>query len=214
MFIVLEGSDACGKSTIAQHLVEELKALGHEVVHTREPGGSPYAEEVRTLVLSSKGLAANTQMLLFFSARLDHIEKTVRPAIEAGKIVVCERYVDSSYAYQVSGSGGSEYLFKHLEDHLETEIKPNYIFFLDVSLENMIKRLGLRKDGGELDEIEKKFTDTGSFFWRVREGFLKRREMRKDLFKIINANQELDAVKQEFTRWAKVIHEVQGTDNC
>ncbi|WP_411839651.1 dTMP kinase [Paracoccus sp. ME4] len=100
MFITLEGGDGCGKSTQARLLAETLRSAGHEVVLTREPGGSPGAERIRSLVLQDDTLSPESTLLLFTAARRDHVENTIRPALAAGKIVICDRYVDSSRVYQ------------------------------------------------------------------------------------------------------------------
>jgi len=101
-FITFEGGDGCGKSTQAKLLVEALREKGYDVVHTREPGGSSGAEEIRSLILTGDAdrWSPETELLLFNAARRDHLERTIKPALEAGKVVICDRFVDSSRVYQ------------------------------------------------------------------------------------------------------------------
>lgn len=133
LFIVIEGGEGAGSTTVAQKVVE---ALGWSAVYTREPGGSPYAEKIRELVLSdhAKHSDAETQFALFWAARRDHVQKTIKPAIESGKIVICDRFDSSTYAYQIVAQDKKqlEPLFWSMREHMLGEVIPDVYLLLDV----------------------------------------------------------------------------------
>jgi dTMP kinase len=175
-FITFEGGEGSGKSTQAQLLAERLKAQGVNGVLTREPGGSPFAEQVRTLILDPAVAphSALAEALLFYAARTDHLEKTIRPALLAGYWVVCDRFSDSTRVYQCEAGGLPLEVFKALETHVVKLTYPDLTFILDVPAEVGLTRATTRRlaqamTGGDPDAFEKRELE---FHERLRAGYL------------------------------------------
>jgi dTMP kinase len=165
-FITIEGGEGAGKSTQARHLSARLEAAGIAVVRTREPGGAPGAEKLRNLLLSGEiDWSPRAETLLHFAARAEHVERTIRPALEAGTWVVCDRFSDSTMAYQGWGLGVDRTEISTLTRLLA--FPPDLTLVLDVSVETSLKRLATR--GEAADRYERLGAD---FFARLREGFL------------------------------------------
>ena len=165
-FITLEGGEGAGKSTQATHLAERLRAAGHAVLQTREPGGAPGAEILRHLLLSGEvewSLLAET--LLHFAARAEHVERVIRPALEAGTWVVCDRFYDSTMVYQGLAQSGDLGGIAALSAMMD--LRPDLTLILDVDVPTALARLRAR--GTAADRYERL---GASFFARVREGFL------------------------------------------
>ena len=164
-FITLEGGEGAGKTTQARLLSDALCQSGIATLRTREPGGSPGAEVLRTLLLSGQvAWAPQAETLLHFAARADHVARTVRPALEAGMWVICDRFYDSTMAYQGYGQGADRDLIRAQIDLLG--IRPDLTLVLDVSASVTATRL--RGRGGESDRYEREDT---TFHARVNEGF-------------------------------------------
>ncbi|NBX10041.1 MAG: dTMP kinase, partial [Marivivens sp.] len=166
--ITFEGIDGSGKSTQAKMLVERLRAKGHDVIHTREPGGSVGAEEIRQLILTgdTDRWSPETEILLFTAARRDHLEKTIRPALEAGQIVVCDRFADSTRIYQGATRGDLRTKVDQLHDLMIGQ-EPDLTFIIDMDPAIALARGLARPDA------EARFEDFGlSFQETVRHGFL------------------------------------------
>ena len=165
MFIVLEGPDGSGKSTQTRLLVESLRAAGKTVVQTREPGGTPAAEAIRNLVLSPEftGLDSRTEALLFAGARAEHVANVILPALERGEVVVCDRYIDSSIAYQGIGRDLGVDRIRDLSLWATGGVVPDLTIVLD-----MDAAVGLSRVGNELDRLEQ---EPQGFHDRVRKAF-------------------------------------------
>ncbi len=166
MFITLEGGEGAGKSTQARLLAEHLRGLGREVLLTREPGGAPGAERLRELLLSGEiawSLPAET--LLHFAARAEHVARTIGPALDAGGIVVCDRFANSTMAYQGYAQGGDRKTIATLTDLLG--LRPDLTLVLDLDVPAGLARLAAR--GTAADRYERLGE---AFFARVRDGFL------------------------------------------
>jgi dTMP kinase len=153
-FIALEGGEGAGKSTQARLLAEALRARGIEVLVTREPGGTPGAEAIRELLLEppGEGWQPTAEALLFAAARADHVERAIRPALEAGRWVICDRFLDSSRAYQGGGGGLADEAIIELHRIGSAGLLPDLTVLLEVSPDEAAARLG-RRDGGESDAI-------------------------------------------------------------
>ena len=165
MFITLEGGEGAGKSTQARLLAARLRAAGRDVLETREPGGAPGAEVLRTLLLAGEidwSLPAET--LLHFAARAEHVERTIRPALAAGRVVVCDRFYDSTMAYQGHAQGGDRAAIAALSAMLG--LRPDVTLVLDLDIPAALTRLAAR--GGAADRYERL---GAAFFARVRDGF-------------------------------------------
>ena len=169
-FITFEGGEGAGKSTHSKLLAERLQAAGIEVVMTREPGGSPGAEIIRHIVLSgaAKPLGAETETMLFSSARDDHLHITIRPALERGAWVLCDRFADSTRVYQGIVGEVDLRLIKELERITVGETVPDLTFVLDVPAKVGLKRAGQRRGSGNADRFESEALD---FHEKLRAGF-------------------------------------------
>jgi dTMP kinase len=167
-FITLEGGDGAGKTTLARNLAADLRAKGRDVVVTREPGGSPGADEIRKLIVEGPPdrWSSLSEALLFSAARNDHLERTIRPALARGAWVICDRYLDSTIAYQVIGRGLPEAVFAALRDLIGAQ-SPDLTLVLDIDPAIGLKRAAAR--GGPQGRYE---AIAEAFHARVRQGFL------------------------------------------
>src|SRR5690625_1017965 len=182
LFITLEGIDGTGKSTQARLLAERLQGEGRETVLTREPGGAPGAEEIRGLLLSGDPgrWSPETEILLFTAARRDHVERTLRPALERGALVICDRYVDSTRAYQ--GSAGLRELVDRLHE-LTIGLDPDLTLVLDMDADSAARRAAARATPGE-DRFKRKGRQTG-----LRREFLALAAAEPERCHVVNADQ-------------------------
>jgi dTMP kinase len=197
-FITLEGGEGAGKSTQLKRLGERLRAFGLEVVATREPGGSPGAEAIRELVLNGAAdrWSAVTETLLMYAARRDHIERVIEPALVRGAWVVCDRFADSTRAYQGAGGGTDPALIAALEAQVLGETRPDLTLIFDIPPETGLERAQAR--GGEM-----RFESKGlAFHQRLREGFLAIARAEPGRCALIDASGSIDAV--EAAVWAAV----------
>jgi dTMP kinase len=189
-FITFEGIDGSGKSTQAGRLADALRATGQDVVLTREPGGSPGAEEIRRLVLEGDPdrWSAETEILLFTAARRDHMERLILPALSAGRVVICDRFADSTRMYQGLSRGDLRALVDTLHD-LMIGREPDLTLLID-----MDPALGLQR-ARQRQGSEERFEDFGPDLQRkMREGFLDLAHEFKDRFRVIDGNRPIDAV--------------------
>ena len=192
-FISVEGVEGAGKSTNIALLVERLQSAGLQVVRTREPGGTPFAEAVRELLLAprSEPVDATAELLLMFAARAQHLNSLIKPALAQGKWVVCDRFTDATYAYQ---GGGRELGFAAvavLEKLVQGEFRPHHTLFLDVPTRQGMARVASR---GTPDRFEQ---EREAFFERVRNSYLQLIAADPDRFILIDASQSLDLVQRD-----------------
>jgi len=188
-FVTLEGGEGAGKSTVLAALRDTLQATGAEVVCTREPGGTPLAEQIRGLLLDThhEPPAPVTELLLMFAARAQHVRETLLPALQRGAWVVSDRFTDASYAYQGAGRGGDASFIAELERRA-VGIVPALTLLLDVPVDVGLQRARGR---GVTDRIEGERED---FFERVRAGYLARAAAEPERFRVVDATQSIDAV--------------------
>lgn len=204
-FISLEGGEGAGKTSAISALRDQLQARGHEVVLTREPGGTPLAERIRELVLQPQGetLTAETELLLVFAARAQHVNRVIRPALQRGAFVVSDRFTDSSYAYQGEGRGLDTAWIAELERQV-VGLKPGLTLLLDLD----VREGRARTAGRDLwpDRIESEQDD---FFERVRQGFRKRAAAEPQRFRLIDAGQTPEqvgaAVRDALWQWLETL---------
>ena len=192
LFITFEGGEGVGKSTQVRRLAARLQAAGCEVVMTREPGGSPGAEAIRNLVLngSADRWSPVTETLLMYASRRDHIERTLRPALERGAVVLCDRYADSTRAYQGAAGGADPALISALETFILEDVRPARTLIFDLDPE-----LGLARALGRPD-AEARFESKGlDFHRRLREGFLAIARAEPERCRIIDAAGDPDQVE-------------------
>jgi dTMP kinase len=200
-FITFEGGEGAGKSTQIDRLKTRLVQLAQPVLVTREPGGSPHAEEIRAFILGghAKHLGPFAEALLFAAARIDHLDKTIVPALKGGTHVLCDRFADSTRAYQGSVGNIDERLIGHLERVTLQGIKPDLTFILDLPAEVGLARAGERRAGrGEgADRFE---GEDVSFHQSLRQAFLAIARRDPQRCAVINADQAPDEV--EAAIWA------------
>lgn len=193
LFISFEGIDGSGKSTQVKRLAAHLEACGHDVVLTREPGGSPGAEEIRALVLQGDPdrWSAETEILLFTAARRDHLERTIRPALEAGKIVICDRFADSTRMYQGLSRGDLRSTVDDLH-RLMIGIEPDLTILIDMDPAEGLARAKGRQGN------EERFEDFGTELQaQMRAGFLALAEEFSDRYVTINGARDVEAVASD-----------------
>jgi dTMP kinase len=188
-FISLEGIDGAGKSTHLDGIAESLRARGKEVVVTREPGGTPLGEKLRTLLLSHP-MHIETETLLMFAARREHIAQVVEPALAAGRWVVSDRFTDATYAYQGAGGGIPRERIAALERWVQGALRPDLTIIFDAPVEVARARLG----EGRSDRFEQ---EGPRFFERVRDGYLERAVAEPDRIRVVNASRTQAEVKEE-----------------
>ena len=188
-FITLEGGEGAGKSTVLAALREVLHETGSEVVSTREPGGTPLAEQIRGLLLDThhETPTIDTELLLMFAARAQHVRETILPALERGAWVISDRFTDASYAYQGAARGGDRLFIAELERRV-VGIAPALTLLLDVPVAIGLQRARGR---GAADRIEGERDD---FFERVREGYLARADAEPGRFRVVDATQSPQSV--------------------
>ncbi len=189
-FITIEGVEGVGKSTNISYIESFLEARDIEFVSTREPGGTALAERIRDVLLdkAESSMDPMTELLLMFAARKQHTEEMIKPALARGKWVICDRYTDSSYAYQGGGRGLDSKIISKIEKLTLGGFKPDLTIVLDLPVKKGLARAGNR---GELDRFE---LETENFFKRVRATFLARAKTHKR-YHVINASRSLNAVQ-------------------
>ena len=195
LFVTFEGIDGSGKSTQARRLAERLREAGHEVVLTREPGGSAGAEEIRKLVLEGDPdrWSAETEILLFTAARRDHLERTIEPALAAGKVVICDRFADSTRMYQGMSRGDLRGLVDQLHS-LMIAREPDLTLLID-----MDPNTGLSRAKGR-QGTEERFEDFGpALQQQMRAGFLALADEYATRFRVVDGNRNMDSVAQDVT---------------
>jgi dTMP kinase len=193
LFLTFEGIDGSGKSTQAKRLASALQSAGHDVVLTREPGGSPGAEEIRRLVLEGDPdrWSAETEILLFTAARRDHLERTILPALGAGKVVICDRFADSTRMYQGLSRGDLRPVVDQLHS-LMIGREPDLTLLIDMDPE-----IGLSRAKGR-QGTEERFEDFGVDLQRkMRAGFLSLADEFSQRFRVIDGAQPMDAIAAE-----------------
>jgi dTMP kinase len=188
MFITFEGPDFSGKSTQAALLVEWLRGEGHEVIATREPGGTPIGEAIRDVVLHGLEMGAWAEAALFASARAEHVERVIRPALERGAWVVCDRYVDSSLAYQGIGRGLGVDAVLALNNAVTGGLLPDRTFVLLLAAD-----AAARRGGTELDRIER---EDVAFRSVVAEGYRELAELFPERVVALNATRPIDEIAE------------------
>jgi len=192
-FITIEGIEGVGKSTCVAFIEECLTLHELDFIMTREPGGTPVAEDIRQILLHihEETLAADAELLLMFAARAQHIATLVNPALAAGKWVVSDRFTDASFAYQGGGRGIPSERIAVLESWVQAELRPDMTILLDAPVDIALERAKLRSSP---DRIE---SETHVFFERVRQAYLARAEQDPDRFRVVDATQALTVVQTE-----------------
>ncbi len=192
MFITLEGVDGAGKSSHLNWLEAWFTARGRQVRMTREPGGTAVGEQLRNMVLHQP-MHAETEALIMFAARREHIEQVIRPALAAGEVVISDRFTDASFAYQSGGRGLPEARLAVLEDWVHADLQPDLTFLFDLAPEIAAQRLSSARAP---DRFEREQSD---FHVRVRAAYLRRAEQFSARIKIIDGSCSLEQVRQQLS---------------
>ena len=194
--ITLEGIEGAGKSSHMQFIAGKLQHADKDVLLTREPGGTELGEGIREFLLkkNEEAMFGETELLLMFAARAQHVQQIILPAMTEGKVVVCDRFTDSSYAYQGGGRGISIEKIHQLESWVLSGFKPDLTLLLDLSVETGLSRAKAR---GEADRFE---IETVNFFQNARDTYLKIAQDEPDRVKIINAEQNLETVQSSILK--------------
>lgn len=204
LFITLEGPEGAGKSTNREYLAERLREQGIDVLLTREPGGTPLAERIRELLLdpSDEPMAADTELLLVFAARAQHLQQVIRPALARGCVVLCDRFTDATYAYQGGGRGLSVERIAQLEQFVQGELRPDLTLIFDLPVEIGLARAAAR---GRLDRFEQ---EGRGFFEAVREAYLQRAAQAPQRYRVLDAGQSLAQVQADIDTLLPTLLEV------
>jgi len=192
LFITLEGIEGAGKSTHMDYIAGLLKSSGRKILCTREPGGTDTGNELRNILLFRKSgyqISEQTELLLMFAARQQHLDEVIRPALKAGKIVLCDRFTDSTYAYQGGGRKIKPEVIKQLANVVHPDIKPDLTLLFDLPVRQGLERVNKRSkpDSFESEEI--------AFFERVRKTYLKIAKAEPRRIKVIDAGKDMETVQ-------------------
>ena len=191
-FITVEGTEGVGKSTSMAFIEQWIKNSGQELIVTREPGGTVLGEKLRNVLLDAKeqSMSDDTELLLMFAARAQHLHEVIQPALDAGKWVLCDRFTDSTYAYQGGGRGIDTSRISQLEQWVQGDRRPDMTIVLDLPVEEGLVRAGKRStpDRFELEKHE--------FFNKVRDTFLARASSNPDRYKVVDASPSIEEVQQ------------------
>lgn len=195
MFITFEGSEGSGKTTQTKLLAKALQKKGFDVLHTYEPGGTKISEKIRKILLENVNAQMSdlTELFLYLSARAQHVAEVIKPALTQGKIVICDRFIDATLAYQGYGRGLNKKLIQKLNSLVSQDIKPELTILLDIDpVEGLQKAIRLHK-GGQGDRIEQEEIE---FHQRIRLGYLKIGKQDPQRVKIIPAKKNIDEIHQ------------------
>lgn len=207
MFITLEGPEGAGKSTNRDYLAERLREQGLSVCLTREPGGTPLAERIREILLAptDEPMAVDTELLLMFAARAQHLQTVILPALARGEVVLCDRFTDATYAYQGGGRNVPFERISLLESFVQGELRPDLTLVFDLPVEVGLARAAAR---GRLDRFEQ---EQRSFFEAVRSTYLARAAAQPHRYQVLDAAQSLAAVQQVLDTWLpKIVERARG----
>lgn len=193
LFITIEGIEGAGKSTVIEFIRSYLSSKQVNLLVTREPGGTEIAEAIRLVLLDyyEESMAEDTELLLMFASRAQHIAQVIKPGVEAGQIILSDRFTDASFAYQGGGRGISKERIEKLEEWVQGGLRPDVTLLLDVSAEVGLNRIQNRQDAP--DRIEQEEIE---FFERVRQCYLDRSKQYPDQYYVIDASCSLDEVKR------------------
>jgi dTMP kinase len=191
-FITVEGTEGVGKSTNMAFIENWLKNAGKELVITREPGGTVLGEKLRAVLLDAKeqAMCDDTELLLMFAARAQHIHEVIKPALDAGKWVLCDRFTDATYAYQGGGRGIDMSRIAQLEQWVQADLRPDMTIILDLPVKIGLERAG-KRSAPDRFELEKH-----DFFNKVRKTYLERAAAQPQRYQVIDASPSISVVQQ------------------
>lgn len=194
-FLTIEGTEGVGKSTNLAFVRDWLHAKGIDVVVTREPGGTPLAEEIRAMLLTKRAEPVDeaAELLLVFAARAQHLAQVIKPALARGTWVLSDRFTDATYAYQGGGRGLRKDVINQLETLVQGSVRPDLTLILDIDIKVGLDRA---RERGELDRFE---SETVEFFERVRAAYHERAAIAPERYALVNAGQPLEKVQQDIS---------------
>ncbi|MBL7003485.1 MAG: dTMP kinase [Gammaproteobacteria bacterium] len=192
-FLTLEGGEGCGKTTNLNYIADYLRSNGVNLITTREPGGTEISEKIRSLLLDKNNvdIHADTELLMMFAARAQHLQQKILPAINNGQWVLSDRFTDSTFAYQGAGRGIEVKKIEALEQWVQAGFTPDKTFILDLPIEVGMERAAKR---AELDRFE---SEKHEFFNHVRQGFLQRAKQNPSVYSVIDATGDLKSVQHK-----------------
>ncbi len=196
IFITLEGIEGAGKSTHMSFLEKHISSLGRDVILTREPGGTDLGEAIRSTLLSTQyknKIGENAELLLMFAARAQHISEVIKPALDSGKVIICDRFTDSSFAYQGGGRGIDLHKIDRLKDWVQEDLQADSTLLFDLPVETGLERAGKR---GEADRFE---SETIEFFQAVRTSYLQLAKENPERISVIDATQSIEDIQAEIS---------------
>lgn len=193
LFITLEGVEGAGKTTSIPVIQEVLSAYNDNIVLTREPGGTEVSEAIRETLLSQSlpAMHSDTELLLMFAARTEHLRSKIEPALSAGKIVLCDRFTDSTYAYQGGGRGIDDARIKVLEEWTQGTLRPDLTLYFDVDAATGLARTRIREHSDRFED------EDISFFNRIRDKFHALMQEHPQRYRLIDASQSIEEVHQQ-----------------
>ena len=202
-FITIEGAEGVGKTTSIAFIEEYFKQAGRKILLTREPGGTPLAEKIRELLLDARqtSIADDTELLLMFAARAQHLQEKIIPALQTGQWVICDRFTDATYAYQGGGRGIDTARIEVLEEWVQGELRPDMTLLLDLPVDLGLKRAGERSAPDRFEQEQQ------AFFERVRATYLDIARAEPQRYRIIDASGSIDEVQSRIRR---VLDELTG----
>lgn len=192
--ITLEGVEGAGKSSQLSHIKAMVESAGHSVITTREPGGTPLAESIRDVLLNGDNMPEMTELLLMFAARSSHFSEKIAPALETGQWVICDRFVDASYAYQGAGRGIAKELIASLESMILGDVKPDLVCLFDIDVELGFSRTERRGEQNRFD------LEDVAFMQRVRDAYLERLASAPQRYALIDAAKDMQSVSQQLQK--------------
>lgn len=194
-FITVEGGEGAGKSTNLDFIHQYLLQAGKNVIMTREPGGTPFGEKIRELLLDKKqtAISDDTELLMMFAARAQHLQQVILPAINAGNWVLCDRFTDASYAYQGGGRGIALDKITVLENWVQGALRPDLTLLLDLPVEEGLKRASKRSEPDRFEQEQQEF------FNRVRDVYLSMAKSHPERYRIVDASRPLVEVQQQIS---------------
>lgn len=190
-FITIEGVEGVGKTTSIAFIEDYFKQAGCDIILTREPGGTPLAEDIRELLLDARqtSMTDDTELLLMFAARAQHLQEKILPALQAGRWVICDRFTDATYAYQGGGRGIDMARIARLEEWVQGELRPDLTLILDLPVAEGLQRAGQRSSPDRFEQEKQEF------FERVRAVYLQRAAEAPQRYRVIDASGSIDTVQ-------------------